>query len=139
MSQSASDPFTGTWQLVPAESHYQFGPPPRRATYTIQAEGAGYAFRVEWMDAAGRERTVQFSGIPDGQEYPYENPAIADTVTTTRVDDRTLDTTAKRGGIVIQHARRVLSDDGRRMMVTQSGPTPGGGTYRNVAVYERFR
>jgi hypothetical protein len=80
---------------------------------------------------------MSFAGIPDGEAHPYDDPSVADTITTRLVDARTLETVAGLDGCVVAVGRRVLSDDGRRMTIAQSGATPAGAPFANVSVYER--
>lgn len=129
------DPFLGEWRFNREESQYEFGPMPEDATYTFKAEGEQYRVIMAWtMD--GQRREMDYTGIPDGKDYPYESPAV-DAMSMTRVDARTLDTTAKKDGQTVSYGSRVLSEDGRTMRITMSGYTPEGNWYTNLAVYER--
>ena len=131
------DTFLGSWRLVPAESRYEHGEPPREAVYRIERDGEWLLFAAQWVDAHGRRLEMSFAGIPDGEAHPYDDPSVADTITTRLVDARTLETVAGMEGHVVAVGRRVLSDDGRRMTITQSGTTPAGVPFANVSVYER--
>ena len=92
---------------------------------------------AQWLDADGESYQVSFYGIPNGQEYAYENPEIADTLATTLVNAHTLDTTIKKNRRVLAHARRVLSADGQTMTITQSGINDKGTWFNNTSVYMR--
>ena len=136
MSQKSSqNPFVGLWALDPFQSKYEFGLPAQSATYQIQPERDGLTFTAKWVAADGKSYQMSFHGIADGEEYAYQNPAIADTLATTRVDAQTLDTTIKKNGQVMAHARRVLSADGQTMTITQSGMNDKGAWFDNVSVY----
>ena len=129
--------FLGTWRLRPAESRYELGKPPREAVYRIECEREWLLFGARWVGADGRRLEMSFAGIPDGEAHPYDDPEVADTLTTTLVDARTLETSITRDGKVAAVGRRVLSEDGRTLTVTQSGVAPGGLPFANVSVYER--
>lgn len=132
------NPFIATWELDPAQSQYELGEPPANGTYRIEANADGsYTFHMAWMTQDGKEMSGQFSGVPDGELHPYDNPAIADAISLTRVDENTLDSASFKGGEQIAHASRALSDDQQMMTVTQSGTAPDGSTFSNVAVYRR--
>ena len=133
----AIDAFCHTWRLRPAESRYEHGAPPREAVYRIERDGPWLLFAARWVDAHGRRLEMSFAGIPDGRQYAYEDPSVADTLTTTLVDARTLDTVIEIKNRVVGTGRRVLSEDGRTMTVTQSGTTPDGRPFANVSIYER--
>jgi hypothetical protein len=125
MSISTNDPFIGRWAFNPEKSRYEFGPMPDNAFYTIEPHGEGYRIVMEWDSADGEHHEQAYDGIPDGKEYPYEGGPV-DAVSMTRVDDRTLDSAAKKEGKVISFATRVLSEDRRAMEITMSGALPDG-------------
>ena len=135
----SQDRFLGTWEMQPTQNNYQLGDPPVNGTYTIaeNPDGEGYLVTMAWTTLDGRDVEMSYTAVPDGVDHPYENPAVADTVSMTRVDENTLDSDAKIGDKVTAYARRVLSADGQTMTVTQSGPTPDGGWFENVSVYVR--
>ena len=133
-----SDLFTGTWIMDTSENQYEQGNPPQSGRYVISANDDGsYHFHVDWETVDGQAMHTEFDGMPDGVHYPYENPLVADSVSFTRVDDRTLDSETIRAGQVIAHARRVLAADGQTMEVFQSGPLPDGGEFTNRSLYRR--
>lgn len=132
------DPFLGIWQLIPEKSAYEQGDPPIGGTYTLEVRGDGYLVTMQWETYYGAWSEMSYHAIPDGQDHPYDDHTVADTISMTRVDQLTLDSDAKKGGSVIAHARRILSADLREMTVIQSGPRPEGGTFKNLAVYRRI-
>jgi len=132
---SKSDQFIGTWKLDPTQSQYEFGTPPQSGLYCIEPDGDELKFSADWVGGDGKSYQISFSGIPDGKDYPYENPALADTLSLTQVDKTRLDSTSKKDGHVILHASRVLSADVTEMTVTQSGTAPTGNPCSNVSVY----
>lgn len=131
------DPFLGTWELIPDQSDYQLGQPPASGTYRITANETGYTFNIQWTTADGQEMAAAYDAIPDGQQHPYENPAIADAVSLTRVSEKQLDSASFKDGQQIAHAARILANDNQTMTVIQSGQTPDGGSFSNTAVYHR--
>lgn len=131
------DAFVGAWRLRPAESRYEHGEPPREAVYEIDRDRQWLLFAARWTDAHGRRLELSFAGVPDGEPYPYDDPAVADTLTTTLEDARTLTTTIHRDGRVAGVGRRVLSEDGRTLTITQQYTRPDGTPFANVSVYER--
>lgn len=138
MSLRDEDKFVGLWKLKPEQSNYQFGAPPANGCYRIARHERGYLISMEWQTAEGDSHEMSYESVPDGQDHVYENPAIADTVSMTRVDERTLDSASKKDGVVTAHARRVLSESGQEMVVSQSGHTPDGRPFTNLSVYERI-
>jgi hypothetical protein len=144
-AQFGGSRFIGQWRLDPAQSVYEFGQPPASGSYTIEFDGQQIHFTIEWTTADGQDMCVLVDAIPDGLDHPYTGPA-ADAICYTLVDASTLDSTAKKivtdangekQGQVVATARRVLSDDGSSMRITQSGNTPDGKHFDNVSVYRR--
>lgn len=131
------DAFLGHWDMDPAENRYEAGQPPLSGSYTIEPEGAAYLFKMAWTSADGQPFQMDYRTTPDCVAYPYENPAVADTIKTTRVDAYTLDTETTKSGKVIVTGRRVLSPDGQTMTITQSGFLPDGTAFTNRSVYRR--
>ena len=132
-----SDAFLGHWEMDPAENRYEAGQPPQSGSYTIMRVGADYRFLMAWTNAEGQPFEMEYRTTPDGTAYPYENPAVADTIKTTRVDAYTLDTETTKDGKVIATGRRVLSTDSHAMTVTQSGFRPDGTAFTNRSIYRR--
>ena len=131
------DRFLGTWELIADQSRYEFGQPPAGGTYTITANETGYSFTIHWTTADGQQLSAAYDAIPDGQQYPYENTAVADAVSMTRVNEQQLDSASFKSNRQIAHAARILSADGQTMTITQSGQTPDGTPFSNISVYQR--
>jgi hypothetical protein len=72
----------------------------------------------------------------DGKEYPEKGPTVADGSTSSgrRIDERTIETTEKAKGKVVETAKATISEDGRTQTLVVTEPddkTPV------VLVYER--
>ncbi|MCI0709770.1 MAG: hypothetical protein L0154_06360 [Chloroflexi bacterium] len=131
-----ADLFVGKWQL--READYESGQPPREAAYIIEHDHNGYCVKMDWLTDDGEHIRAEYFAIPDGEQYPVDNPAAVDnTMSMVRIDEKTLDSTVKQNGDVVAHARRVLSKDGNIMTITQSTSTLDGNTFQNVSVYVR--
>ena len=134
-----TDAFIGLWELDPTQSEYQYGMPPQSGLYRIapDAAGTGYMISMTWTNAQGSESYAAYTALPDGVQYPYENADVADFISMTRLDERTLDSAIYKGGEVIAYALRELSDDGALMRIVQSGYAPDGSTFHNLSIYVR--
>jgi hypothetical protein len=132
-----NDAFLGQWEMDPAENRYEAGQPPLSGSYTIEPDGDTYRFLMAWTNAEGQPFEMEYRTTPDGVAYPYENPDVADTNKTTRVDAFTLDTETMKDGKSIATGRRVLSPDGRTMTIVQSGVRPDGTSFKNLSLYRR--
>lgn len=134
-----TDLYLGEWLLIPELSLYQSGTPPAAGRYFIDARSDGsLLLRVEWQAGeGGRWLSTSFGGPADGTRQPLDGPPSGpDAFTLTRVDERTLDSTALRNGETIAFARRVASSDGQLLAVVQE-VRAGDQLIRNFQVYRR--
>lgn len=129
--------FLATWHLVPASCQYEQGDPPRSGTYRIAEEGDELVFDIEWVDAEGREQSVSFRGVPDGEPVPFDGGALADSFSVTAVSERDLRSSAFKNGKELMVAQRQLDPTGEAMRVVQVVRLPDGTAPANVAVYRR--
>ncbi len=137
MNEISMEPFLGVWELDPAQSEYELGAPPARGQYQLLTDGEQIAVVMDWTDAAGKDFHMVYYMTPDGNDHPYADSPAVDVIQTTLLDAHTLETVSKKDGNVIARGLRELSDDGKTMRVTQSGKTPDGNTFHNVAIYRR--
>ncbi len=140
--QFSIEPFLGAWELDPAQSQYELGAPPQRGRYQLLQENPNeprVTVVMDWTDAAGKDFHMIYYMTPDGADHPYADSPAVDAVQTILVDARTLETISKKDGSVVARGRRELSADGNTMRVTQSGKTPDGAAFANVALYHKRR
>ena len=132
----AADPQMGIWKLNEAKSKITpgtliFNTIIYKSMFgTVKVEGEG-------IDADGKPVHSEWTGNFDGKDYPVTGDPISDTRSYTKVDDRTLDLTVKKGGKIIDTVRMVLSSDGKSRTVTVTGTTPKGKKFKNVVVYDK--
>jgi hypothetical protein len=132
----AADPQMGTWKLNDAKS--KITPGTLKFTTIIYKSMSGKVkVEGEGIDADGKPVHSEWTGNFDGKDYPVTGDPISDSRSYTKVDDRTLDLTVKKGGKVIDTVRMVLSADGKSRTVTVSGTTPKGKKFKNVVVYDK--
>lgn len=74
--------FLASWQLFPERGTYEFGDRPKSGIFRIELEGTGrsLAISMNWVSLEDQAFTSQYSISPDGDEYPFDNPEIGDTV-----------------------------------------------------------
>jgi hypothetical protein len=129
--------FVGDWAFVQEEAHYEVGQPPLEGKYRIHPIGEMLEITAEWTAADGQNYSVVYHSIPDGEQHPYENSTVADTISTKLVDETTMDTAVFKDEVMVSYARRTLSEDGHRMTVEQQGFRPDGSSFSNRSVYVR--
>jgi hypothetical protein len=132
----ATDAQMGTWKLDAAKSKIT---PGTLIFNTIIYKSMFGKVKVEGegIDADGKSVHSEWTGNFDGKDYPVTGDPISDTRSYTKVDDRTLDLTVKKGGKIIDTVRMVLSADGKSRTVTVTGTTPKGKKFTNVVVYDK--
>jgi hypothetical protein len=132
----AADQQMGTWKLNAAKSKITSG----TLKYTIvTVESVLGKVKVvgDGIDADGKPVHSEWTGNFDGKDYAVTGDPIGDTRSYTKVDDRTLNSTVKKGGKAIDTVRIVVSVDGKSRTVTVSGTTPKGKKFKNVVVYDK--
>jgi hypothetical protein len=93
----AADPHMGTWKLNEAKS--KIGPgAPKNNTVVYEAAGDNTKVTVDGVDGTGQPLHNVWTGKFDGKEYPVTGDANADMRSYTRVNERTLTFTQKKGG-----------------------------------------
>jgi hypothetical protein len=132
----AADPQMGTWKLNEAKS--KITPGTLKNTQVVYSGMLGQmTVKSDGIDANGKPIHVEWSGKFDGKDYPVTGDPNSDTRSYTKVDDRTLTTTAKKNGKVRVTGQIVVSPDGKSRTVTINGTTPKGKKFKNVAVYDK--
>lgn len=135
-AQSPSGP-TGTWKLNSAKSTFSPGPAPTSMSITYTPSGDTMTIAVDVIAADGTKGHWEMSGAYDGKEYPVTGNPDADTISFKRVDDRTTETTFRKGGKVMAVNTRTLSADGKVLTISSKGVNGKGQPRNDVAVYER--
>jgi hypothetical protein len=92
---------------------------------------------ADGLDGDGKPVHSEWTGNFDGKDYSVTGDPVADTRSYTKVDDRTLNFTVKKGGKIVDTGRLVVSTDGKSRTVTVGGTTPKGKKFRNIVVYDK--
>jgi hypothetical protein len=137
MALSAADPAIGTWKLNLAISKYTPGPPPESATITYVETAGGIKRTGASVDAEGKTTSFEYTAKYDGKDYPVTGSDLYDTITMKEINDRTVEATLKKAGKVVSKALRVVSDDGKVIVVTISGTNANGRKMHNFTVYDK--
>src|SRR5262245_984015 len=101
-----ADPAVGTWKLNPAKSKYDPGPVPKEQTITISAAGAGIKVSSKGTGGDGQPTSAEYTVNFDGKDVPATGNPAWDMTSATRVDKNTTSYTRKKGGKVVQTAKR---------------------------------
>jgi hypothetical protein len=130
------DRFCGVWELDPATLDYQHGRPGLRAVYTIAKTAEGLEFTLDADDADGKPMHFVYGGPLDGVDRPYPGTTVA--VALALLEDGSIESIAKRDGVVFDRWTRTLTEDRNAMRISQHGSHASGASFTNSAVYRRI-
>jgi hypothetical protein len=134
----ASSMIGSTWVLNTAKSSFTPRPGWRSQTRTYKLGPSGEVM-VEWVGVGGHGEPmhVRFVSSLDGKDYPMTGSANYDTLSETRIDDRTIRSEEKRDGKVVGVAIVKRSADGKVMTISDEGTDRKGERFSQVLVFER--
>ena len=132
----AADPQMGTWKLNEAKSKMTPGTT-KFTTVTFKNTLGNIKVSNDGVDGNGKAIHVEWSGKFDGKDYSVTGSPDSDARSYTKVNDRTLQVTAKKNGKVNATAQSVVSADGKTRTSTVSGTTAKGKKFHNTAVYAK--
>jgi hypothetical protein len=130
-------PLEGTWTLNESKSKLASGMG-KNTTVTYQDTIMNKVrVTVEGTGPDGKTTHNEWKGKFDGKDYAVSGDPSSDTRAYTKVDDRTLSMTSKKGGKVVSTGKVVVAPDGKTRTVTISGSSPSGKKYKTKAVYDK--
>jgi hypothetical protein len=127
-----SKSFIGKWELVPAESKFEFENPPSKATLIVKSEKGGLFMRAEWLDPKKKKGELEHG-------LAFNKPTLVNGVEVTLelIDSNTLDTIVAKEGAELSRTRRTLSKNGKEMELKQTGTLPNKKAFTNVSKYKK--
>lgn len=132
----ASDAQMGTWRLNEAKSKLTPGAT-KNHTVVYKAAGDDIKITVDGLDKDGKATHNEWTGKFDGKDYPVTGDPNSDARFYKKVDDHTLEMTAKKGGKVTMTGRIVVSRDGKTRTVTTTATDSSGKKVTNTGVYDK--
>jgi phage gp45-like len=132
----AADPHIGTWKLNEAKSKIAPGAA-KNHTVVYEAVGDKVKITVDGTAPDGKPIHSEWTGKYDGKDYPATGEPNSDARSYKKVDDRTLEFTAKKDGKVTVNGRVVVSADGKSRTVTTSGTNAEGKKFKSTAAYDK--
>ena len=132
----AADANVGNWKLNDAKSKFPPGAT-KNQTVTYVAAGDNMKVIVDAVDKDGKAIHTEWNGKFDGKDNPVTGTPNEDTRAYTKVDDKTLDFTSKKGGKVTAQGRVVISADGKSRTVKTTVTDADGKKSESTAVYDK--
>ncbi|MFL6417260.1 MAG: hypothetical protein ACJ74Y_16505 [Bryobacteraceae bacterium] len=136
VSFAADDAFMGTWKFNQAKSKIAAGAGHNNTVVYAQS-GDELKVTVDGVDAAGKALHSDWTGKPDGTDYPVKGIASHDMRAYTKVDAHTLTYTFKKGGKSVGHGKVVLAADGKSRTVTETMTGPDGKAVDTTQVFDK--
>jgi hypothetical protein len=132
-----ASPYTGAWKLNEAKSKLTPGMTKNTMVVYKDAMWGKVKISVDSMDAKGKAGHSEWTGKFDGKDYAVSGDPAQDMRAYTKVNDRTINFTVKKGGKVVVNGRVALAADGKSRTVTTSGTDAKGKKFKNIAVYDK--
>jgi hypothetical protein len=132
----ADDANMGTWKLNDTKSKIAAGAP-KNSTVAYTAAGDKVKVTVDGLDAEGKPVHHEWTGQFDGKDYPVSGDPTSDVRSYKKIDDRTLEFTAKKGGKVTVSGKVVIAADGKTRTVTTTGTDAKGAKITTTAIYDK--
>jgi hypothetical protein len=132
----AADAFMGTWKLNEAKSKISAGSQ-KNNNVVYHATGDDVKVTSDGISGDGTPTHIEWTGKFDGKDYPVTGDPNSDMRSSKKVDDHTLEFTAKKAGTVTTTGRIVVSADGKTRTVSTKGTDSTGKSFQNTAVFDR--
>ena len=102
-----------------------------------QATGDDVKITSDGISGDGNPTHIEWAGKFDGKDYPVTGDPNTDTRSYKKVNDHTLELTAKKAGKVTVTGRIVVSGDGKTRTVNTKSTDSTGKSFDNTAVYDK--
>ena len=133
-----ADPHKGTWKLDAAKSKLGKGTGRNKVvTYEFEFPGLRTKVLIDGVDASGHAFHSAWEGRFDGNERPVTGDPTSDSRSYTKVNENTLDFTAKKAGKVVATGRIVVAADEKTRTVTSWSTNSRGKKVKSIAVYDK--
>ena len=126
----------GTWRLNVKKSKLGNGKA-RNNTVVYSSMVFQTKVTIDGTDEKGKPTHNEWTGRFDGKDYAVTGDPTSDMRSYRKIDDRTMEFTAKKGGKVTITGRAVVAPDGKSRTVHATGTDSKGKKFHNVAVFDK--
>jgi hypothetical protein len=133
----APDAAIGIWKLDIDKSTFLLAPAPKTNVMAITLWNGGLKMTTDAVDSAGERLHMEAAYKLDGNDYPITGSHLADTLSTSRLNECTTETVWRKAGNLAMASWQVVSLDGKSMQVIRTGVGPLGHIADEVWIYER--
>jgi len=134
---SPQEVMLGVWKLVPDQSKFEPGPPPRSETRSYRKTPEGIVALVETTDQKGMVHTISYPWSVDDTEHRMMGSELLDTIRLSQIDNLTAEASLRHGTKVLATERRSISADGKIMTIIMTDMTSEERPITVRAVYEK--
>ena len=130
--------FLAAWQLFPEKCNFNFGIAPKSGNYTIESINSNQSLNIgiNWVSVENEAFYSQYTIVPDGLEYPFENKDLADTTISEIISSSEMKTTFyKSNEIVLSIQKEILSNG--YLKLVQNGFDKNKKPYTNTEIYHK--
>ena len=132
----AADAFMGTWKLNEAKSKISAGTQ-KNTNVVYEAKGDDVKVTSDGISGDGNPTHIEWNSKFDGKDYPVTGDPNSDMRSYKKIDDHTLEFTAKKAGKVTTTGHMVVSPDGKTRTVNTKGTDSTGKAFQNTAVFDK--
>ena len=133
----AADPQIGTWKLNEAKAKLAHGMGKNSTVVYSHGMMGKVKVTIDGSDAEGKPTHTEWTGKFDGKDYAVTGDPTSDMRSYTKVNDHTLNFTAKKGGKVTMSGEIMVAADGKSRTVHATGTNPKGKKMKATAVYDK--
>jgi Protein of unknown function (DUF2452) len=130
--------FLASWQLFPEKGIYEHGSRPKSGIYQLEtmAEKNKLRISINWVTLENMAFHSKYEVIADGNEHPFEDTAIADTIKLNFIDGLRFETLFCKNNKQHLHILHELMPNGY-MRVTQKNYSEEANVYTNTEYYHK--
>ncbi len=130
--------FLGSWQLFPEKGTYEFAARPKSGIYRVDyGEGKKeLKISMNWVTLEDHAFSSDYTIIPDGEEYPFSNPEIADVIKSVFIETTSFESHFFKAGREILQVFHEITPKGY-LQVTQKSIAADGTVSTNLEIYHR--
>jgi hypothetical protein len=133
----AADPQMGTWKLNEKKSKLGHGMGRNNTVVYTKGMIGNVKVTIDGTDEHGKATHNEWNGRFDGKDHPVTGDPNSDMRSYTKVNDHTMNFTAKKGGKITMSGEIMVATDGKSRTVTAHGMTPKGKKVMTTAVYDK--
>jgi Protein of unknown function (DUF2452) len=130
--------FLASWQLFPEKGSYESGLRPKSGIYKIELGGTGKQLEISmnWVSLEDQAFASQYSVIPDGEERPFDNNELGESVKSEFIDSHTFETKFLKSEMVSLRVKHEITPKGY-LKVTQTHYNDQGEKFTNEEIYHK--